>query len=476
MKRLLLLLNILCISLGLKAQTDDWKARYPFLNLDTNVIGNAPALKHFFQQLERLEKGEIKQVRIVHIGDSHLQADYFTGEMRTLLQQQFGNAGRGFVFPYKVANTNGPEDYRSGGWGAWESKRVVFPNKPLPIGLGGITLSTGDTNALLFLRLKEEEKERYAFDQVTVFRQPGHQYFDLVLGTEIPDNKGAARISSGKKYHTVKSGESLGLIARKYGTSVKQLQQWNGLRGTNIRAGQKLVVGESYVPAPVNTETLFNDLYCIPANDDQYTVTCRLPEPGTSMYLRHMSTSPEQNSGLIYGISLENTQKSGILYHTIGVNGAQYMHYCLADYFTHQVEALQPDLIIFSLGTNEAFARDLGEEQLYSYIDTLISRLSEKNPESSLLICTQPDTYLRKKYKNPRNIMIQGVLSTYSQDRYTGLWDLNSVMGGYGSIYHWYKSGLTAGDKVHFSVAGYRLQGQLLYKALMDSYAIHRTN
>ncbi len=45
-----------------------------------------------------------------------------------------------------------------------------------------------------------------------------------------------------KQYHTVKSGESLGLIAKKYNVSVKQLQQWNNMRGTMIHPGQKLVV------------------------------------------------------------------------------------------------------------------------------------------------------------------------------------------------------------------------------------------
>jgi membrane-bound lytic murein transglycosylase D len=45
-----------------------------------------------------------------------------------------------------------------------------------------------------------------------------------------------------KQYHTVRSGESLGLIAKKYNVSVKQLQQWNDLHGTMIHPGQKLAV------------------------------------------------------------------------------------------------------------------------------------------------------------------------------------------------------------------------------------------
>ncbi len=45
-----------------------------------------------------------------------------------------------------------------------------------------------------------------------------------------------------KVYHTVRSGDTLGAIARRYGVSVRQVQQLNGLRGTNIRLGARLRV------------------------------------------------------------------------------------------------------------------------------------------------------------------------------------------------------------------------------------------
>ena len=42
--------------------------------------------------------------------------------------------------------------------------------------------------------------------------------------------------------HVVRQGEVLGSIARKYGCSVREIQEWNNIRGTNIRVGQRLVV------------------------------------------------------------------------------------------------------------------------------------------------------------------------------------------------------------------------------------------
>ena len=42
--------------------------------------------------------------------------------------------------------------------------------------------------------------------------------------------------------HRVKGGEYLGKIARRYGCSVKKIQQWNNLKNDNIRVGQRLVL------------------------------------------------------------------------------------------------------------------------------------------------------------------------------------------------------------------------------------------
>ena len=42
--------------------------------------------------------------------------------------------------------------------------------------------------------------------------------------------------------HRVRGGEYLGKIARRYGCSVKKIQQWNNLKNDNIRVGQRLIL------------------------------------------------------------------------------------------------------------------------------------------------------------------------------------------------------------------------------------------
>ena len=53
----------------------------------------------------------------------------------------------------------------------------------------------------------------------------------------------SGRSSAGKGdavYHRIRRGETLSAIARRYGVTVRQLQRWNGLRGTRISAGKRL--------------------------------------------------------------------------------------------------------------------------------------------------------------------------------------------------------------------------------------------
>jgi len=59
---------------------------------------------------------------------------------------------------------------------------------------------------------------------------------------EVPDPKIERYGSSASSVHVVKRGESLGLIARRNGTSVAAIKRLNKLRSDNIRAGQRLRV------------------------------------------------------------------------------------------------------------------------------------------------------------------------------------------------------------------------------------------
>ncbi|NOU45875.1 MAG: LysM peptidoglycan-binding domain-containing protein [Bacteroidales bacterium] len=54
--------------------------------------------------------------------------------------------------------------------------------------------------------------------------------------------KSPQKRSTSPTHHTVKSGETLGIIADKYKCNVTDLQEWNGLRSTKLQVGQQLKV------------------------------------------------------------------------------------------------------------------------------------------------------------------------------------------------------------------------------------------
>lgn len=108
-------------------------------------LAHGGPLASFYDALRDLECGRREQhVRIAWLGDSHAQADFWTGRLRRGLQQRFGNAGPGFVHL-------GFREYRHDGMrvlvhGKWyqRPKRIATTKryKEGILGLGGI-LSTG---------------------------------------------------------------------------------------------------------------------------------------------------------------------------------------------------------------------------------------------------------------------------------------------------------------------------------------------
>lgn len=61
--------------------------------------------------------------------------------------------------------------------------------------------------------------------------------------------------STSSSYYTVKSGDSVWLIANKYGISMNQLIQWNGIKNNLIHPGQKLVVGKTGSSSSTNNSS-----------------------------------------------------------------------------------------------------------------------------------------------------------------------------------------------------------------------------
>jgi hypothetical protein len=176
-KRIVLYFLFITASLTVQAQVpnlDSMLRRYQFIRPELSIIHNDSISMHsFYQKMAQLKNGKNQRVNIVHLGDSHIQADLFSGTVRQLVQIDYGNAGRGFIFPYRVAKSNEPPSYKTTTNVKWESKRNVFPNQPLPIGIGGFTIETKDSTAMLSISVKDQGPLNYGFNKFTLFHEKG---------------------------------------------------------------------------------------------------------------------------------------------------------------------------------------------------------------------------------------------------------------------------------------------------------------
>jgi lysophospholipase L1-like esterase len=379
-------------------ELDTIRVAFPFLNLDSNSIGNERYLKDFFFKLQHNKE----QITIAHIGDSHIQAGFFSGIVRQELQKKFGNAGYGHFFPYGVARSNSPAEVQSYTQTTWTSRRnSMYSSLPLELGLSGYTLQTYSPAATIRVQLSA----RFSFDELLVFHSKTPSDFRLKL--------------------TDREGKQIGDI--------------------------------SMEPEQVPTVSRYHCLF-----------------PVTEVVLKPVRTSEQQKKFTLYGLACRSMKDTGVVYHSIGVNGAEYRHYNNSEHFFQHLEQLNPDLLIVSLGTNEAYNYlEFSKEIFYNHIDNFVKNVRKKNPHATLLLTVPGASHRRAGKFTQNNLLIEEareVIVQYCKEKNMPYWDWYQIMGGRGSIEQWSAAGLTDRAKVHYSAKGYRMQGYLFFEALMKAY------
>ncbi|HHE07702.1 MAG TPA: LysM peptidoglycan-binding domain-containing protein [Chlorobaculum parvum] len=89
-------------------------------------------------------------------------------------------------------------------------------------------------------RFLDKERDIYAYRPEMVAEK--ERQYAIERSTE--RRKTVSRKSRNRKVHVVRHGGSLARIARRYGSSVSQLLDWNNLKTSRLRPGQKLVVSK----------------------------------------------------------------------------------------------------------------------------------------------------------------------------------------------------------------------------------------
>lgn len=341
--------------------------------------------------------------KIVHIGDSHIQADMFSGQVRKLIQQKYGNAGVGLVFPYRQIKTNAPGTFTTTSPIKFAPNKVVKCKTTCEVGLAAYNaiMPTGTSF------------------QVNIKGDTGMQYVSTLFQANQTD--AAVLVNRDTEPVSYEVQDAAGFIISSYNKPIAS----------------------------------------------PFTVSAK----GTLS---------------LHGLIVSNGQ-TGVLYYTIGANGATFNHYNNSTLFFDELRALQPDLVIVSLGTNESVS-DISPENFINQVDSFNSNLLTICTQEQIMYTTPADNYIRqtkivrKKVKgkwrkkrvvyfvnNPKLEELQKAMIAYFIKGKLMYWNLYEVMGGDTSMKKWVEAGLAAKDHIHFNRAGYELQGELFYKALIKA-------
>jgi lysophospholipase L1-like esterase len=174
----------------------------------------------------------------------------------------------------------------------------------------------------------------------------------------------------------------------------------------------------------------------------------------------------------LYGYSLENEQP-GFYFASMGVNGASTSSYLRCNLFVEQLKTLKPDLVIFSLGVNDVQDREFSSDEYITNYDSLVALVKESSPDCAIIFNSISDNYVRRKYPNKKSVSVEKAVYVLMEKHNAAVWDLFAVMGGYKSIYKWYKAHLASKDKVHFNAKGYTIVGNMMAEAILNSYKVN---
>lgn len=374
-------------------------SRYNFLNLQDNTLKNTENANHYNYLMDKfadLCQNKKEKISILHIGDSHMQAGFYSSEIKQNFQNYFTTdslADMGLIFPYSAANTNNPADFKTTSSGNWMAHKAVTSKTKCKLGVTGIALCTNDTLASLTISLRDYyPMKQYAFDHARIF-------------CSYPDS------------------------------SYK----------IEINPAAKVMQAESFL----NIE--FKDF------TDSIKIKIEKNNPTDTSHFK------------MTGIQLINSNHS-LSYHAAGVNGAKAKSYLSCELFSDQLRVLNPDWVIISLGTNEAYNQNLKKEPFQKNLKELVHRIQNNTDSTWILLNTPGDAMYKRDKRNPNNNLVRKEIINVARETNCSYWDFYQVMGGNQSIDAWYSSELTAHDKLHLNKSGYQVKGNLFFDAFLSSF------
>lgn len=236
-----------------------------------------------------------------------------------------------------------------------------------------------------------------------------------------------------------------------------------------------VLLGQSYggvVPLIKIVRPSADSLMLSPASIDTSLrrYTYQFPEPVDSF--RIILPCDSGQAFALTGLLLQS-HRSGITFHSIGVNGASTSDYLTkCPFLTSDLRLCPPDLVIFGIGINDAAGPNFDTAIFRQRYLSLVDSIRSVSPDCAFIFITNNDSYRRVKRHysvNNNGPLVREAFFRIAQQCGGMVWDQFTIMGGLSSMSRWNAESLAQRDKVHFTRRGYQLLADLLHNAIVES-------
>lgn len=382
----------------------DQYASYPFLNLDANRITMNGADWSALSGL--LAAADDTVISIVHIGDSHIQAEGSTSKTRTLLEDRFGSAGRGLVIPFRLAGTNQPNDYTISSSSSFTSAKLLKMPWAVDMGFTGIALQPKTATFDFTISVKQTaDSPPRDFDRIRVFCSGATPIVTGITDRDVP-----------ALYTATADSEVLDIALFEPSTAVTIDFQ---------SRGECTIFGFELTNSMTGIE-----YSAIGNNGATYSTYNSIGTVGRDIH----ALSPD-----LVILDMGTNEAFG------KITDAQF--YANIDRLVENIRKANPSAAIL-LTTPMECQRS---------VTTRVRRKGKKRRYTTT-----------RSYKVNDNVSrMRDVILRYGAEKGIAVYDWYAVAGGTGASAKWIAKGLFAKDRIHHSWSGYALQGNLLFDAFI---------
>jgi lysophospholipase L1-like esterase len=399
-----------------------------------------PAVNGLYEKLYGLESKTRKEpVRVLHLGDSHVDTDRISGFLASRFQTRFGYGGRGRFPPGQASPSLARTGYQIQASSLWKIESSAVPAAKGPFGLSGYRLSASTEAEFVHMRALHKVKMDRVF--IDVLRQPGGGSFFVSLDGRVSKPYSTAGDTQKHEQIVIENADADGVWLELVGDGPVSLLALGGETADR---------GVRYEAHGVPSATL-----AVMDRWDAGIVTEELRAMSPDLILLNFGSN-ESFDGTLDRKNYKTLLTRQIKFLKKNAPGALLFIVSVLDAATHPQWADRPDDFNYKLGCSE-----LTDSERVNYK----ALLAKKDPT------------IGRWYAPVSLGMVEAVQREVAEAEGVELFDSRAAMGGACSIHEWAneRPPLAFADHLYLTPAGGARLGEALWTRLLTGYAAYET-